>query len=96
MKMLLIICPENRQEEVCALISRHDVHAYSEIPNVLGEGATGKHLGTHTFPGKSILIFTVISSEKKDELVAALKDYNQTLYESEGLRVFAMPVEAVL
>ena len=42
MKMLMIVCPENRREEVRALIAQHDVHSYSEIPNVLGEGKTGK------------------------------------------------------
>lgn len=95
MKMLMIICPENRQEEVRDLIAQHDVRAYSEIPNVLGEGKTGKHLGTHTFPGKSVLVFTAVSSGKKDELVAALKEYHESLYEGEGLRVFALPVEAI-
>ena len=43
MKMLMIVCPEPRQEEVRALIARHDVHSYSEIPRVLGAGKTGKH-----------------------------------------------------
>ncbi len=95
MKMLMIVCPENRQEEVRALIARRNVHSYSEIPNVLGEGKTGKHLGTHTFPGKSVLVFTVVAAAKKDELVQALKDYQAGLFEGEGLRVFALPVESV-
>ncbi len=94
MKMLLIICPEERQEEVRELIAKHEVHSYSEIPNVLGEGKTGKHLGTHTWPGKSVLIFTVLDPAKKEELVNALKVYHDGLYESEGLRVFALPVES--
>ena len=95
MKMLMIVCPETRQEEVRALIAKHNVHSYSEIPNVLGEGKTGKHLGTHTFPGKSVLVFTVVAASKKDELVAALKEYHDGLFEGEGLRVFALPVESV-
>jgi nitrogen regulatory protein PII len=95
MKMLMIICPEDRQQEVRELIAVHSVHSYSEIPNVLGEGKSGKHLGTHAFPGKSVLIFTVVASGKKDELVAALKEYHDTLFEGEGLRVFALPVEAL-
>jgi len=93
--MLMIVCPENRQEEVRALIASHDVHSYSEIPNVLGAGKTGKHLGTHTFPGKSVLVFTVVAAAKKDELVRALKEYHAGLFEGEGLRVFALPVEAI-
>lgn len=95
MKMLMIVCPENRQEEVRALIARHDVHSYSEIPNVLGEGKTGKHLGTHTWPGQSVLIFTVVASAKKEELVQALKEYHESLLAGEGLRVFALPVESI-
>ena len=95
MKMLMIVCPENRREEVRALIAKHDVHSYSEIPNVLGEGKTGKHLGTHVFPGKSVLVFTVVAAAKKDELVAALKGYSESLLAGEGLRVFALPVESI-
>ena len=95
MKMLIIICPENRQEEVRDLIAKHNVHSYSEIPNVLGEGKTGKHLGTHTWPGKSVLVFTVVAAAKKEELVQALKEYHEGLFEGEGLRVFALPVESL-
>ena len=95
MKMLMIICPEQRQEEVSALIAKLEVHSYSVIPNVLGAGKTGKHLGTHTWPGKSVLLFTVVESAKKDELVQALKTYQAGLYEGEGLRVFALPVESL-
>ena len=95
MKMLMIICPENRQQEVRDLIAHHNVHSYSEIPNVLGEGKTGKHLGTHIWPGKSVLVFTVVASAKKDELVQSLKEYHETLLDGEGLRVFALPVESL-
>lgn len=95
MKMLMIICPENRQEEVRALIAKHHVPAYSEIPGLLGAGKTGKHLGTHAFPGKSALIFTAVETAKKKELVEALREYSRQLYEGEGLRVFALPVESI-
>ena len=95
MKMLMIVCPENRQEEVRAIIAKHEVRGYSEIQNVLGEGATGKHLGTHGWPGKSVLVFTVVAAAKKDELVQALQEYHESLLAGEGLRVFALPVESL-
>ena len=94
MNLLMIICPDERQEEVRELIAKHEVHAYSEIPNVLGEGRTGKHFGTHTWPGTMTLIFTAVDGEKRAELVQALKTYHDGLYESEGLRVFSLPVES--
>ena len=95
MKMLMIVCPENRQEEVRAIIAKHEVRGYSEIQNVLGEGATGKHLGTHVWPGKSVLVFTVVAAAKKDELIQALQEYHESLLAGEGLRVFALPVESL-
>lgn len=96
MKMLMIVCPENRRTEVRALIVRHEIRSYSEIANVLGEGKTGKHLGTHTFPGKSVLIFTIVAPTKMKELVTALRTYQKDLYQGEGFRVFAVPVESIL
>ncbi|MDD2240674.1 MAG: hypothetical protein PHI93_08455 [Kiritimatiellae bacterium] len=95
MKMLMTICPEHRREEICKLISQSGIHTYSVIPNVLGKGTTGKHLGTHTWPGKSDLVFTVVPTAEIEKLIAALKNYHDSLYESEGLRVFALPVEAI-
>lgn len=96
MKMILIICPSRRQEEVRELVARHGVHAYSEIADILGEGERGKHLGTVVWPGVSVLIFTVIDEERKDELLSALSGYREQLYPDEGLRAFVLPVEEML
>ena len=96
MKMLMIICPTERQEEIRALIDRHGVHGYTEIEEVLGEGKTGKKLDTHVWPGKSSLIFTVTSPEKEEELVKALRHSAEHLYPGEGLRAFVLPVESVI
>ncbi|MBN1268145.1 MAG: hypothetical protein JXB04_01035 [Kiritimatiellae bacterium] len=96
MKLLMIVGPTNRQEEIRSLIARHDVHTYSELPEVIGEGSTGKHLGTPTWPGKSVLVFTVVSQEKKDEIVKAIKDYTGSLYPGEGLRAFVLDVEEMI
>ena len=96
MKMLMTICPEHRLEEVRKLITQFGIHTYSVIPNVLGEGKTGKHLGTHTWPGKSALVFTVVSTAETKKLIAVLKEYQQGLLGGEGLRVFALPVEAIM
>ena len=96
MKMLMVICPENRQNEIRDLIARHQVHAYTEIPDVLGEGVTGKRFNTHAWPGKSALIFTVLPEAKEEELVKALRHSAEHLYPGEGLKAFVLPVESVL
>jgi hypothetical protein len=96
MKMLLIICQETRQDELRSLITRHGVHAYSEVNNVLGEGKTGKKMGTQIWPEESILIFTVVEKDKAVELLSALRDFQKQLYKEEGFRVFALPAESLI
>lgn len=96
MKMLMIICPKARQGEITKLIENHGVHAFSEIPEIIGEGATGKKLGTHVFPEKSSLVFTVIPEDKEKVLVAALKHCATNLYPGEGMKAFVLPVESVI
>ncbi len=96
MKMIMIICPDARREEIRGVIEKHNVHSYSELRDVTGEGATGKHMGTRVWPGKSTLIFTVLPDEKKDELMTALQACARELFPGEGLRAFVLPVEETL
>ena len=55
MKLLMVICPEARRDQVMAMVEKHGVRSFTELPQVLGEGITGKRLGTHVWPGKSVL-----------------------------------------
>jgi len=96
MKMVMIICPQDRQNDVRELITEHGVHAYTEIRNVIGEGETGKKLGTDIWPEKSVLVFTVVSKEKTDSLLKALKDCEERLFPGEGVRAFVLPIEQVI
>lgn len=93
MKMLMIICPERNAEEIRELISMHDVRAYSELHDVTGSGEKGKKLGTRVWPGKSIVIFTVLPEGKKDQLLEALKACRASLMPEEGMHAFVLPVE---
>ncbi len=61
-----------------------------------GEGATGKKFGTRIWPEKSILIFTVISDDKKDGLLTDLDKCSESLFPDEGMRAFVLPVEAAI
>ena len=93
MKMLLIVCPDFRQADLRKIIWKHDIHAYSELKDVTGEGLSGKRLGTRVWPDKSIMVFTVIADEKKDALLDELRHCARQLYPGEGLRAFVLPVE---
>lgn len=96
MKMLMVICPETRAEDIRTLISGHDVHAYTELQDVTGSGAKGLKLGTRTWPGRSILVFTVVPEGKTKQLLQALEECKQTLLPEESMHAFVMPVEHAL
>jgi hypothetical protein len=96
MKMLMIICPEQRRGEIRDLIRRHEVHAFSELKDITGEGETGVRMGTRIWPGTSSLIFTVVPDGKNEELLMALKKCSTELYPGEGLRAFVLPVEEAI
>ena len=96
MKLLMVICPEERRDQVTALVEKHGIRSFTELPQVVGEGATGKRLGTHVWPGKSLLLFTVVTDEKKDELVVALRDCQKRLFPGEGMKVFVLPAEEAI
>lgn len=43
MKMVMIICPENRNEELRELIAKHDIHAYTELKEITGEALQARN-----------------------------------------------------
>jgi nitrogen regulatory protein PII len=96
MKMVMVICPDARRDEIREIVAQHAVHAFSELKDVTGEGATGKRMGTRAWPGTSRLLFTVLDDEKKDALLAALQTCSRELYPGEGLRAFVLPVEEMI
>ena len=96
MKMMIIICPEAREKEINDLIDRHEVHAFSQIRDVIGAGKTGKKMGTQVWPGESILTFAVVEDSKSEELKDALRSCAQGLYPGEGMRAFVLAIEDVL
>jgi hypothetical protein len=95
MKMLIIFCSDTRLERVREILEGHDVHGYSEA-EVRGSGVSGKHLGTRAWPGVSSLLFSVVGSDKIDELVSALSRFSESCSVEEGFRVLILPVEQMI
>jgi Nitrogen regulatory protein P-II len=96
MKMLVIFCAGTKMDEVRRLIDAHEVHGYTEIPEVLGSGVTGKHLGTRAWPGTSSVVLTAVAAPKADELVRALEALARSCSAEEGMRVLVLPVEKLI
>ena len=95
MKMLLILVSTECLPEVQRLIEEHDVHAYTEIPNILGSGRSGRHMGTRAFPGTSSLLLTILPSPEALRLTKSLADQCEARGGHE-IRVFALEAQSMV
>lgn len=96
MKLLTIFCSGSKVEEVRRLVDSHEVHGYTEIPEVLGSGETGRHLGTRAYPGTSAVILTALESDKAEKLISSLEELARGCSPEEGIRVLVLPVERMI
>lgn len=96
MKLVMIICPESRREDVRGVLHRQGVQGFSEMAGIKGEGKTGKHLGTHVWPMESAMLLSVVEDDKADALMEAMKECARNLFPEEGMRAFLMPVEQAI
>ena len=96
MKMVIIICPENRREDVHSVLHQHGVLGFSEMEGIKGEGKTGKHFGTHVWPMESVMLLVVVPDDKAHALIEAMKECATRLFPEEGMRAFLMPVEEAI
>jgi len=96
MKMLIIICPDNRREDVHKVLRQHGVQGFSEMAGIKGEGKTGKHFGTHTWPMESVMLLAVVPDDQSRSLITAMKECSTRLFPEEGMRAFVMPVEEAI
>lgn len=89
--MLMMLCAEERVEELLELLDAHpEVTGFTELQNLQGSGSTGRHLGTRAYPGTVSMIFTVGADEAMKALVDDLKDFAERCRPGSGLRVFAL------
>ena len=95
MKMLMVLVPSDCLADVQEVIDKHEIHAYTEIPNVLGAGKSGRKLGTRAFPGTTSMLLAVVGAAEADRLVAAVREYSERSQCCDEIRMFAVPAEAV-
>ena len=96
MKLLMIMVDSNHQEDVERILEAHDVPGYTELPNVLGKGVSGKKLGSRAFPGSNTLYFTVIGGDTCKTLCAELQALDARCGPEEGLTAFILDAEKVV
>ncbi len=96
MKLLLIVVNSDHAADVGALLERYGVPGYSEIPTILGKGATGRKLGTRAFPGTSTLFFAAVAPEHCTSLVDELRALRDERGPEEGLKVYSLDTKELL
>lgn len=96
MKLLLIFVDAAHATDVAALLERSAIPGWSELPDVLGRGTTGRKLGTRAFPGSSTLFFAAVTPDAAEALAAALRRLREERGPEEGIRLYAMDTQEVL
>ena len=64
MKLVLVLCNASRSQEIMKVLESHGATGYTEVPMVLGAGATGKHMDSRAWPGRGCMLFTLVEGEK--------------------------------
>jgi hypothetical protein len=96
MKLLMIMVDSNHQEDVERILEAHEVPGYTEFPNVLGKGQSGRKFGSRAFPGSNTLYLTVIGGDTCKTLCAELRALDEKSGPEEGLTAFILDAETVV
>lgn len=96
MKMVLMIVDAGHADDIKQMMQDCEVPGYSELPEVLGKGSTGKKLGSRAFPGSSTLFMVALDQDCVDQLKQKLAKLHETIGSSEGLRAFSFDVEEMI
>ena len=101
MKMLMLIFKESLEEEVKAVLARHQVKAFTEMHELTGMGEGGATLHSLSWPGFNNMVLAAMPDSEADKVIGALKKYRDGLAAKQGndripLRVFALPCELVV
>jgi hypothetical protein len=94
--MLMILCAEERVEELIAFLDRHEVSGFTELQGLQGSGSTGRHLGTRAYPGTVSMLLTIGSEEQMKRLADGLAEFSKGCRPGQGLRAFALHAAQVV
>ncbi len=96
MKLILIFVDADHAADVAELLEHHAVTGYSEIPQVLGKGVTGRKLGTRAFPGSSTLYFAAVQPDVAEALMRSLRALRTGRGSVEGLKAYSLDTMELL
>ncbi len=96
MRLVMIIIDSEYAAEIEQMLEECGAPGYSEIPNVLGKGSTGKKFGSRAFPGSSTMYLAVLEEHCMDPLQGKLTTLRDTHGPEGGLKAFTMETQELL
>ena len=96
MKLLMILVDSNHQKDVEKLLENHEVPGFTELPNVLGKGVSGRKFGSRAFPGSNTMYFAAVDGTICQTLCRELKALDERAGPEEGLSAFMLDVDKVV
>ena len=101
MKMLTIMCREQFEDEVLAILTGLGITGYTVIHGVGGSGETGAVSVTHTSANRNKLLLVALEDERMGALVQAVKALqarlmNEYMGHPVPLKAFLQPCEPVV
>jgi hypothetical protein len=96
MKLLMIVVDAEHAADVERLLEVSDVPGYTEIPNALGKGRSGRKLGTRAFPGSTAVYFIALAEGECLGLCNELRSLRESKGPDEGLKAYVFDTMEVL
>ena len=96
MKLLLIFVDSDHRGDVERILEDADVPGYSEFPNVLGKGKTGRKMGTRAFPGSSNLYFVALPDGECHGICDELDALRKVAGPEQGLMAYILDTTEVI
>ena len=96
MKLVMMIADAAYATELERMLEECDVPGFTEIPNVLGKGATGKKFGSRAFPGSSTMYLAALEERCMEPLQERLKTIRDAHGPEGSLRAYTINTEEML
>ena len=101
MKMIVIVFRQSLDHDLLNLLETLDVKAFTQAPEVWGQGESGHAFGSFSWPGCNSLLLAAMPDARIAEILSAIRRFRDDLSRNQHgasvpLHVFTVPCEQVL
>jgi hypothetical protein len=96
MKLVMMIADTAYSADVEQMLEECEVPGFTEIPNVLGKGSTGRKFGSRAFPGSSTMYLAALEEHCLEPLRDRLESLRDQHGREGGLKAYTISTEELL